>query len=88
MSLEILHKLQILRFSGGRTKPVPIPHEEITQILLDIGVIENQHSNKIMEKLEIVNGPCRPKGEVVSFDNHKETALLILKCLVVEHQRI
>jgi transcriptional antiterminator NusG len=64
--------------SGGRTKPVPIPHEEITQILLDIGVIEKPtFKYDIGEIVEIVNGPfAGQKGEVVSFDNHKETAVI------------
>lgn len=64
--------------SGGRTKPVPIPADEIHQILLDIGVIEKPtFKYGVGEVVEIVNGPFAGyTGEVVSFDNHKETAII------------
>ena len=64
--------------SGGRTKPVPMPAEEMNQILLQIGVIEKPtFKYEIGEIVEIINGPFTGfKGEVLSFDNQKETVLV------------
>ena len=64
--------------SGGRTKPVPIPQDEMTQILLHIGAIEKPtFKYEIGEVVEIINGPWAGlKGEVVTFDNQKETVIV------------
>lgn len=64
--------------SGGRTKPVPIPTEEMNEILLKIGIIEKPtFKYDIGEIVEIINGPFQGvKGEVISFDNQKETVLI------------
>ncbi len=64
--------------SGGRTKPVPIPTEEMNQILLKIGVIEKPtFKYAVGEMVEIVNGPFQGVvGEVISFDNEKEEVVV------------
>lgn len=64
--------------SGNRTKPVPIPTEEINQILLKVGIIEKpRFKYEIGEKVEIVTGPFAGQtGEVISFDNDKETCVI------------
>jgi len=64
--------------SGNRTKPVPIPTEEINQILLKVGIIEKpRFKYAVDEKVEIVNGPfAGQSGEVISFDNDKEICVI------------
>ncbi len=64
--------------SGGRTKPVPIPQDEMNQILLHIGVIEKPtFKYAVGDTVEIINGPWAGiKGEVASFDNQKETVIV------------
>lgn len=62
--------------SGGRTRPVPIQEEEMTQILLNIGAIEKpRFKHDIGDVVTIVRGPFEGfQGEVLAFDNQKETA--------------
>ncbi len=64
--------------SGGRTKPVPVQPEEMKQILLNIGAIEKPtFKYEVGETVTIVNGPFEGfVGEVISFDNQKETCLI------------
>ncbi len=61
--------------SGGRTRPVPIQEEEITQILLNIGAIEKPtFKHNIGDIVTISKGPFEGfSGEVIDFDNQKET---------------
>lgn len=67
--------------SGGRTKPVPLPQEEINQILLKIGIIEKPtFKHDIGDRVEIIGGPFTGQvGEVVSFDNPKETVVISIE---------
>jgi transcriptional antiterminator NusG len=64
--------------SGGRTKPVPLPQEEINQILLKVGILEKPtFKHALGDRVEIIGGPFTGQvGDVVSFDNQKETAVI------------
>ena len=67
--------------SGGRTKPVPLPQEEINAILLKVGIMEKPtFKYDLGDRVEIVGGPFAGQvGEVVSFDNQKETAVISIE---------
>lgn len=64
--------------SGGRTKPVPIPAEEMNKILLESGVIQKPtFKYNVGEVVEIINGPWEGStGAVLSIDNQKETVIV------------
>ncbi len=67
--------------SGGRTKPVPLPQDEINAILLKVGIIEKPtFKHPIGSLVNIVAGPfAGQSGKVVSFDNDKETAIISIE---------
>lgn len=60
--------------SGKGAKPVPIPPDEINEILDKIGLIEKPKYNFVVgQKVEIVNGPFKGKViEIASVDEAKE----------------
>ncbi len=64
--------------SGGRTKPVPVPSEEIMQVLLNIGAIEKPtFKHDVGDVVEIAVGPFKGQsGEVISFDNNTEIVIV------------
>lgn len=66
--------------SGGGTKPVPLPPEEITPILKQAGLIETpKFEVEVGEKVKVINGPFRDQiGEVDSIDfDHQVVTVLV-----------
>lgn len=66
--------------SGGGTKPVPVPNEEILPILKKCGLIELPVINVIVgEKVRVVTGPFRDQiGSIDSIDSEKfEVTVLV-----------
>jgi transcriptional antiterminator NusG len=66
--------------SGGGTKPVPLPPDEINPILLKIGVIKKPTYNHLIGKtVEVISGPWSGlKGKVDNVDNDQEKLILNL----------
>ena len=66
--------------SGGGTKPVPLPPDEINPILLEIGVIKKPTYNHLIGKtVEVISGPWNGlKGKVETVDNDQEKLILNL----------
>lgn len=60
--------------SGGGTKPVPLPEEEIKPILLKVGLIQKPNYDHLIGKqVEIINGAFEGQiGEVSMVDNDRE----------------
>src|SRR5690554_1619738 len=60
--------------SGGGTKPVPLPEEEIKPILLSIGVLQKPNYEHLKGKIvEIIKGPFEGQQcEVTHVDNERE----------------
>ena len=66
--------------SGGGTKPVPLPPEEINPILKKCGLMEAPKLDvEIGEKVRVITGPFRDQiGAVDSIDNDKlEVTVLV-----------
>ena len=61
--------------SGKGARPVPIPPQEINQILTRIGVLEKPtYRFEVGETVEVVSGPFKGKViEITSIDETKET---------------
>lgn len=66
--------------SGGGTKPVPLPPDEINPILLKIGVMKKPTYNHLIGKtVEVISGPYHGlKAKVSSVDNDQEKIVIIL----------
>ncbi len=67
--------------SGGGTKPVPLPSDEINTLLLKLGRIEKPALEfGVGDKVEIINGAFGGQmADVVAIDEDKETVELSLE---------
>ncbi|MBU1020702.1 MAG: transcription termination/antitermination protein NusG [Firmicutes bacterium] len=66
--------------SGGGTKPIPVPNEEIVPILKKCGLIELPKINVIIgEKVRVITGPFRDQiGSIDAIDSEKlEVTVLV-----------
>ncbi|MBN2604340.1 MAG: transcription termination/antitermination factor NusG [Bacilli bacterium] len=59
--------------SGGGTKPIPVPNEEIVPILKKCGLIELPTINVVVgEKVRVITGPFRDQiGSIDAIDSEK-----------------
>ncbi len=66
--------------SGGGTKPVPLPQEEILPILKKAGLVEVPTLNvKKGEKVRVITGPFRDQiGSVDSIDQEKQEVVVLV----------
>ena len=66
--------------SGGGTKPVPLPEEEINPILKKCGLMEIPKLDiEIGEKVKVVTGPFRDQmGAVDSIDQEKQEVTVLV----------
>lgn len=64
--------------SGGGTKPVPLPDEEIKPILLNIGILQKANYNHLIGRpVEIIRGPFEGQQvEVIQVDNEREKLIV------------
>lgn len=67
--------------SGGGTKPVPLPPDEINALLLKLGRIEKPALEfTVGDKLEIISGPFTGQiGECLSIDEEKEEVVVAVE---------
>lgn len=66
--------------SGGGTKPIPVPNEEIVPILKKCGLIELPKINVVIgEKVRVITGPFRDQiGSIDAIDSEKlEVTVLV-----------
>ena len=66
--------------SGGGTKPVPIPTEEMNDILLKIGKLEKPvYDYQVGDKVNIISGSFTGQvGEIASVNFEKEIATVLV----------
>ncbi len=66
--------------SGGGTKPVPLPPEEILPILKQCGLVETPKLDvEVGEKVKVVTGPFRDQiGVVDSIDQEKQEVTVLV----------
>lgn len=66
--------------SGGGTKPIPLPQEEINGILKKIGKLEKVTLDiAVGDKVEICSGPWRGQiGEISAINEEKETVVVLI----------
>lgn len=67
--------------SGGGTKPIPLPPEEINPILKRVGIIQKPKLDvKIGQKVRVTAGPFANQiGEVDSIDHEKEVLTVLVE---------
>lgn len=66
--------------SGGGTKPVPLPPEEILPILKKCGLVETPKLDvEVGEKVKVTTGPFREQiGTVDEIDNEKQEVTVLV----------
>lgn len=64
--------------SGGGTKPVPMPDDEIKKILLNVGILQKPNYDHLKGKVvEIIKGPFEGQQvEVAQVDNEREKLIV------------
>lgn len=67
--------------SGGGTKPIPLPPEEINPILKRVGIIQKPKLDvKIGQKVRVTAGPfANQVGQVDSIDHEKEVLTVLVE---------
>jgi transcriptional antiterminator NusG len=66
--------------SGGGTKPIPVPNEEIVPILKKCGLIELPTINVVVgEKVRVITGPFRDQiGSIDAIDSEKHEITVLV----------
>ncbi len=67
--------------SGGGTKPVPVPVDEMNRILISLGMVEKPTLNfNVGDKIEIIEGPFTGKiFEIASVDPSAEKVTVLVE---------
>lgn len=67
--------------SGGGTKPVPVPVEEMNRILISLGVVEKPTFDLYVgDKVEIIDGPFAGRVlEVASINEETEEVIVLVE---------
>lgn len=67
--------------SGGGTKPVPVPVDEMNRILISLGVVEKPTINfGVGDKVEIIDGPFTGKVfEIASINEESEEVIVLVE---------
>ena len=65
--------------SGGGTKPVPVPVDEMNRILVSLGIVEKPTLEfKVGDKVEVVDGPFAGKIVELSAINEETEEIIVL----------
>ncbi len=65
--------------SGGGTKPVPVPVDEMNRILISLGVVEKPILDfKIGDKVEVIDGPFAGKVYDIASVNAEAEEIVVL----------
>lgn len=65
--------------SGGGTKPVPVPVDEMNRILVSLGIVEKPTLEfKVGDKVEVVDGPFAGKIVEIAAINEETEEIIVL----------
>lgn len=65
--------------SGGGTKPVPVPVDEMNRILVSLGMVEKPTLNfNVGDKIEVINGPFASKILDIAAVNPDAEEVMVL----------
>lgn len=65
--------------SGGGTKPVPVPEEEMNRILISLGIVEKPSLElQVGDKIEIIEGPFKERVFNIAAINSESEEVVVL----------
>ena len=65
--------------SGGGTKPVPVPVDEMNRILISLGMVEKPSFElKVKDKIEVIEGPFSGRVFEIAAVNEETEEVTVL----------